>query len=95
MVQPLGIGVVRTIAVKERRHVRAGDLLLELDSTASGADADRIRQELTATRLEATRLKATVLPLASTPTPARMSGADGLIKPRLLAILYACCRTAR
>lgn len=57
MVQPLEIGVVKTIAVEEGQHVKAGDLLVELDSTATGADADQARQQLTAARLEAARLK--------------------------------------
>jgi hemolysin D len=57
VVQPLEIGVVKTIAVREGQHVKAGELLIELDSTSTGADADRTRQELSAARLEATRLR--------------------------------------
>lgn len=57
VVQPLEIGVVKTIAVEEGQHVKAGDLLVELDSTSTGADADRTRQELNAARLEAARLR--------------------------------------
>lgn len=57
VVQPLEIGVVKTIAVQEGQRVKAGDLLVELDSTATGADAGRTRQELNAARLEAARLK--------------------------------------
>jgi len=57
VVQPLEIGVVKTIAVQEGQRVKAGDLLVELDSTQTGADADRTRQELTAARLESARLK--------------------------------------
>lgn len=57
VVQPLEIGVVKAIAVKEGQHVKAGDLLVELDSTATGADADQARQQLTAARLEAARLR--------------------------------------
>jgi hemolysin D len=56
-VQPLEIGVVKAIAVEEGQHVKAGDLLVELDSTATGADAANARQELTAARLEVARLK--------------------------------------
>jgi hemolysin D len=57
VVQPLEIGVVKAIAVREGQHVKAGDLLVELDSTSTGTDADRTRQELNAARLEAARLK--------------------------------------
>jgi hemolysin D len=37
--------------------VKAGDLLVELDSTATGADAASTRQQLNAARLEAARLR--------------------------------------
>ena len=57
MVQPLEIGVVKAMAVEEGQHVKAGDLLVELNSTATGADAANARQELTAARLEVARLK--------------------------------------
>ncbi len=57
VVQPLEIGVVKAIAVKEGQRVKAGDLLVELDSIATGADADQARQQLIAVRLEAARLK--------------------------------------
>ena len=57
VVQPLEIGVVKIIAVEEGQHVKAGQLLVELDSTSTGADADRTRQELNAARLEAARLR--------------------------------------
>jgi len=44
-VQPLEAGVVRSIAVKDGQHVRAGDVLLELDPTLSAADGERLRRE--------------------------------------------------
>jgi len=60
IIQPLEIGVVRKIHVQEGQHVDKGDLLVELDATASGADEARMRRELTLARLEATRLRVLV-----------------------------------
>jgi hemolysin D len=70
VVQPLEIGVVKTIAVEEGQHVKAGDLLVELDSTATGADAASTRQQLNAARLEVARLRV-VLGLDKGKAPAK------------------------
>ena len=45
VVQPLEAGVVKTIAVRDGQAVHAGELLLELDSTATHADLERLRRE--------------------------------------------------
>ncbi len=57
MVQPLDTGTVRAIHVYEGQAVNKGDVLIELDSTVSGADRERLAKELIATRLEAARLQ--------------------------------------
>ena len=44
-VQPLETSVVRAIRVAEGDHVTAGQVLIELDPTASQADDERLRQE--------------------------------------------------
>lgn len=44
-VQPLETSVVRAIRVAEGDHVTAGQVLIELDPTASQADNERLRQE--------------------------------------------------
>ena len=46
VVQPLETGVLRAIAVRDGQSVKAGDVLVELDATNSGADRDRARREL-------------------------------------------------
>ncbi len=56
-IQPLEIGVVRKIHVQEGQYVEKGDLLVELDTTASGADEARMRHEFILTRFEAARLR--------------------------------------
>jgi hemolysin D len=58
IIQPLEIGVVRKIHVEEGQHVGKGQLLVELDTTVSGADEARMRRELILARFEAARLRA-------------------------------------
>ncbi len=57
IIQPLEIGVVRRIHVQEGQYVEKGDLLIELDTTASGADETRMQHELILARFEAARLR--------------------------------------
>lgn len=46
VVQPLQKGVVKTILVREGEYVKQGQPLVELDSTLTGADESRLKQEL-------------------------------------------------
>lgn len=57
-IQPLEPGVVSKILVYESQIVQKGDLLIELDTTSSGADMERLDVELDAARLEKARLDA-------------------------------------
>jgi len=57
VIQPLEIGVVRQIHVQEGVHVRAGDLLIELDPTATRADLGRLEMELVGARLDQARYR--------------------------------------
>ena len=56
VVQPLEAGVVKSIAVRDGQSVRAGDLLLELDSTATHADRDRLLREMWEAEADVLRL---------------------------------------
>ncbi|OKO72666.1 HlyD family type I secretion periplasmic adaptor subunit [Bradyrhizobium sp. NAS96.2] len=58
LIQPLEIGVVKRIAISEGDAVRRGDVLVELDPTATAADVDRIARDLMQARLDAVRLSA-------------------------------------
>lgn len=58
VVQPLEAGVVRAIAVRDGQAVKAGEVLLELDVTSSGADRDRIQRELWEAKAEVLRAMA-------------------------------------
>ncbi len=57
VIQPLEIGVVRQIHVLEGEHVQAGDLLIELDPTATRADLGRLEMELIGARLDQARYR--------------------------------------
>lgn len=55
IVQPLDTGVVTQILVADGDHVRAGDVLVELDRTEVEADRDRFRRDLLRARLDLAR----------------------------------------
>lgn len=57
VIQPLESAVVKAIHVKDGDHVQAGQLLIELDATATQADANRVTQEQTSARGDALRYK--------------------------------------
>jgi len=57
-IQPRDHGVVSKILVQDGQLVKKGDLLIELDTTSSGADMERFDSELDAARLEKARLDA-------------------------------------
>lgn len=59
-IQPLEAGVVRAIHVEDGQAVRAGDVLVELDATETGADELRLTHELIVAELDAARLRALV-----------------------------------
>jgi hemolysin D len=65
VVQPFEIGVVRAIHVQDGQHVKAGDVLIELDPTSSNADRDHLESDLMASQLEVARLKAAVAQVAN------------------------------
>lgn len=58
VVQPVEAGMVRAIHVRDGQRVRAGDLLIELDPTVSGADLDRLAGDRLAAQLDVARLRA-------------------------------------
>jgi hemolysin D len=60
IVQPLEPGKVIAIAVENGSRVAAGDVLVELDPTESGADRMALMRELDATRAEAERRRVAV-----------------------------------
>lgn len=57
-VQPLEAGLVRAIRVRDGQAVRRGEVLIELDPTASAADLERLAQEEVAAATHVARLTA-------------------------------------
>jgi hemolysin D len=58
IVQPLEAGVVRAIHVRDGDRVAAGQLLVELDPTQTGADRTSVQEQLRAARIELARTQA-------------------------------------
>lgn len=73
LIQPLETAVVRAIHVKDGDHVEEGQLLVELDSTAPAADAQRVARERAAATSEALRTQALLSALGTGRLP-RWSG---------------------
>ncbi|TXI73769.1 MAG: HlyD family type I secretion periplasmic adaptor subunit [Limnohabitans sp.] len=58
VVQPLEAGVVKAISVHDGQEVKAGEVLVELDLTSSGADRNRMEREWWEARAEVLRATA-------------------------------------
>ncbi len=72
VVQPLEPGIVKAIRVRDGQRVRAGEVLLELDPTATTADRDRAQRELWQREAEVMRLGATLEGKSRLAAPAEM-----------------------
>ncbi|MCG8379879.1 MAG: biotin/lipoyl-binding protein, partial [Proteobacteria bacterium] len=57
IIQPLETGVVREIYVKEGDEVNAGDVLIELDPTLTGADHIQTKEQQLALKLDRARIQ--------------------------------------
>ncbi|MFG6417344.1 HlyD family type I secretion periplasmic adaptor subunit [Roseateles sp. DC23W] len=68
-IQPLETSVVKAIHVKDGDKVKTGDLLIELDSTLTGADSVRVSEERSAADSEALRTQALLGALSRGGTP--------------------------
>ena len=58
VIQPFETGVVRAIRVQDGQAVKAGDVLIEIDSTINESERDRLHQEHIEAELTVARLKA-------------------------------------
>jgi hemolysin D len=72
-IQPFETGVVRAIDVRDGQSVKAGDVLLELDPTMTGAELGHLKSDWIAAQLDIARLNAAVAakgdPLAEFKSP--------------------------
>lgn len=67
LIQPLEIGTVRTIYVRNGQHVQKGQLLIELDPTVAGAEAAQAGRGLLSARIAEARNAALLAHLAGRP----------------------------
>jgi len=58
LIQPFETGVVRAIHIRDGQSVKKGDVLIELDPTMTGAEAEHIKNDLVAAQLDIARLRA-------------------------------------
>jgi len=58
VIQPLESGVVHAIHVQDGQKVKMGDVLIEIDTTVSAAERDRLKSDTMQAMLDAARLKA-------------------------------------
>lgn len=69
-IQPIETAAVRAIHVSEGQEVKAGDVLIELDSTATRADAEKTGDGLATARLLSARARALLDAIAKNRAPA-------------------------
>ncbi|MFG6417010.1 HlyD family type I secretion periplasmic adaptor subunit [Roseateles sp. DC23W] len=74
-IQPLETSVVKAIHVRDGDKVKAGDLLIELDSTLTAADSTRVGEERSAASSETLRTQALLAALGQGGSP-RMAPAS-------------------
>lgn len=55
VIQPSEVAVVKAINVYDGQQVKAGDLLVELDASQTGADVERLKSDLLAARVDSAR----------------------------------------
>ncbi|OEC37002.1 hemolysin secretion protein D [Pseudomonas sp. 21C1] len=58
IIQPSEVAVVKAIHVYDGQHVKAGELLVELDAQITGADVDRLKSDLLAAQVDRARASA-------------------------------------
>ncbi len=75
-IQPIETATVKAIHITDGQSVKAGDILVELDSTTAKADQDRIRGDLTVTRLQVARAKALLQAMDRHTKPALLRPTD-------------------
>lgn len=76
IIQPMETATVKAIHVRDGQHVKAGDVLIELDATMAAADMTRIGNDYLTTRLQAERSRAMLTALEANQHPALPPLAD-------------------
>lgn len=69
IIQPLETATVHAIHVRDGQFVKAGEVLVELDATTTGADQARLRNDLIVARLQVARAEAMLAAISSGKQP--------------------------
>ncbi len=69
VIQSLAVETVKAIHVVDGQHVKAGDVLVELDGTTTQADIDRVSNDLLEQKLQMARANALLTALANNQEP--------------------------
>jgi hemolysin D len=89
IIQPLESGVVRAIHVQDGQKVRAGDVLIEIDTTISASERDRLKNDHMQAMLDAARLKTALTldgdPVAGFVPPEGATDTQIVLQKKLLA----------
>ncbi|MEN3109660.1 HlyD family type I secretion periplasmic adaptor subunit [Uliginosibacterium paludis] len=72
-IQPFERSTIKAIRVQDGQHVKAGEVLIELDATITSAERDRLTRELASARLQVLRAQSllTALDTGKLPQPTR------------------------
>lgn len=73
-IQPSEVAVVKAIRVYDGQSVKAGDVLVELDTSASGADVKRFKSDLMAAQVDSARASALLESIRSGKEPGSLAG---------------------
>lgn len=89
VIQPIETATVKAIRVADGQTVKAGEVLVELDTTNTAADTTRVANDLLTGRLQAARAGALLAAIASGKPPAigRVPGVDAYRLARELRML--------
>jgi len=69
VIQPIETATVKAIRVSDGQTVKAGEVLIELDTTNTAADSTRVANDLVTAQLQAARAKALLAAIASGKAP--------------------------
>lgn len=69
VIQPIETATVKAIRVADGQTVKAGEVLIELDTTNTAADTTRVANDLVTARLQAARAKALLAAISSGKAP--------------------------
>ena len=73
VIQPSEVAVVKAIHVYDGQQVKAGDLLIELDTSMTGADVERLNSDLLAAQVDSARAQALLDAIQHNRAPASLA----------------------